>query len=395
MRICFSVSVFPARSQTFVTSQVLYALRAGHEVTVACERSEDDDFLEAADREVLKQARLIRWPSVETPLHRLLPGSTRDRLRERNMRETWRREVRADVVIAHFGSRGAKVAAAQQGWAGRPPLVTIFHGRDVSVEARRNGLAYYGELFAEGDLLLTVNRRFADDLVEGGAPAERVKAHHLGVPVHRYEFSPRPVGRPLRLASVCRLVEKKGLDVALAALKLFSDRYPQIEWRYEIGGDGPERARLEAIVAEAGLGERVSFLGPLSHGASLDLIREADCLLLPSVTAPDGDMEGIPVTLMEAMALGTTVCTTRHSGIPELVTHGETGLLSDEGDASGLFDNLASMVTGQVDAVTLARSARAKIERDFHEDTQNALLLDLCRQLAGRAGREEQSADAG
>ncbi|SER95976.1 colanic acid/amylovoran biosynthesis glycosyltransferase [Tranquillimonas rosea] len=385
MKICFSVSTFPARSQTFVTTQVLYAVRAGHEVTVACRDGEPMSVLSSETRAALRDVTLVTWPPAQPALLRGLPRRLGDRLRARLERRAWRRRVDADVVIAHFGYRGAAVARAQRDLRPHRPLVTVFHGRDVSVEHTRNGLAKYADLFAEGDLHLTVNAPFADLLVAGGAPPDRVATHHLGIPVARYDFTPRPTGTPMRLVAVCRLVAKKGLGVAIAALAELNARHPEIDWRFEIGGDGPLEPELRAQVAAAGLEERVSFLGPLSHEDTLERIAAADALVLPSVTAEDGDQEGIPVTLMEAMALGTPVCTTRHSGIPELVTHGESGLLADEGDVEALAGNIRALAEGRVDAVALAHAARAKVARDFDEDRQNAALLDRCAQVVARS----------
>ena len=381
MKICFSVSVFPALSQTFVTTQVLYAVRQGHEVTVTCQDYAPDTPLSEDVRAALEQVRIVIWPRRKPLLLGLLPTGWADRIVARLRRDLWRRTCDADLVIAHFGYRGAAVARAQRGWHGRPPLVTIFHGRDVSVEHRRSGLSRYEGLFDEGDLHLTVNAPFADLLVQSGAPAERVATHHLGIPVAQYAFFPPQPRSPYKLLSVSRLVDKKGLHVAIAALGMLHAAHPGIDWQYAIGGDGPLSDALQQQVIDAGLQDRVAFLGPLSHEQTLHRIAEADALLVPSVTASDGDQEGIPVTLMEAMALGTPVCTTRHSGIPELVSHRESGLLSDEHDIEGLCANILALFQDPALATQLATAARRKVENDFNEDRQNAQLLARCLAL--------------
>ncbi|MEO1455307.1 MAG: glycosyltransferase [Pseudomonadota bacterium] len=383
MKICFSVSTFLSRSQTFVTTQVLYAVRAGHEVSVACKEVATDVSLSAKDQALIDQVRVIQWPPAPPPLVRHLPTAMADRVIASRNARCWRRWIDADVVVAHFGYQGARIARAQAGWADRPPLITIYHGRDVSVEFKRNGMAKYRQLFADGDLHLTVNRCFGDLLVKAGAPADRVETLHLGVPVERYRFAPKPIGTPLRLLSVCRLVEKKGLDVAIEALALLRERQPALEWWYEIGGDGPEGAALRALVAERGLEDRVRFLGPLTHGETLERIARSDALLAPSVTAKDGDQEGIPVTLMEAMALGTVVCTTRHSGIPELVEDGVSGLLAEERDVAGLYKNVASLANGAINASVLAPNARQKVKEVFEISRQNSAAISLCTRAIG------------
>lgn len=389
LKICFCVSSFPSLSQTFVTTQVLYAVRRGHDVTVACKVFDPDTPLSAEARALLERVRILVWPPQRPSFLRALPRAVFDRLVARLNRAAWRRQIDADVVIAHFGHRGAAVARAQRGWRARPRLVTIFHGRDVSVEYQRDRMARYRDLFREGDLHLTVNGPFARQLIDCGAPPERVDTHHLGIPVHRYDFTPHEAGASLRLLSVSRLVEKKGLSVAIEALAMLRVSHPQIDWRYDIGGDGLLETELRQQVAEAGLEDRVRFIGALPHEETLDRIASADVMLVPSITARDGDQEGIPVTLMEAMALGTPVCTSRHSGIPELVTHGETGLLSEESDAKGVRDNIVSLAVDSGRARALATAARLKIERDFNEDLQNAQLLKRCQHLGEMPGPTE------
>lgn len=385
MKICFCVSSFPALSQTFVTAQVLYALRQGHEVTVACKSFQPDTPLSAEQTELLKSARIVIWPRPKPPVLGLLPTGLSDRIVARLDRMAWRRQIDADLVIAHFGYRGAAVARAQHGWTRRPPLITVFHGRDVSVEYQRNGLSKYRDLFSQGDLHVTVNAPFAQLLQDCGAPADRVETRHLGIPVSGYVYAPPVCRTSPRFLSVCRLVEKKGLATAITALALLRERNPELDWRYDIAGDGPLAEDLRQQAKDAGLTDRINFLGALPHHETLRHISNADVLLVPSCTARDGDQEGIPVTLMEAMALGTPVATTRHSGIPELVSDGETGLLSDENDARGLCENLFRLATEPDFAHALASAARARVVADFNEDRQNAGFLERCLQLGRSA----------
>ena len=395
MRIRFVVSTFPLRSQTFVTTQILAALRSGHDVSIACRSVGPGDVLSRELRGRLAAARMFAWPpSMPGPawLSDRLPNRLRSWLDRRRRARGWSRMGPTDVVIAHFGYAGRAVAGTLQAFADPPPLVTIYHGRDVAEQHRRDGLAGYRQLFERGDLHLTVNAPFARLLVSAGAPSEAVATHHLGVPVDDYAFAPTVRGDVLRLVVVTRLVPKKGLDVAIEALTLLARRRPEIAWRFDIGGEGPCEAALRAQVEDAGLGDRVHFAGPMDHADTLALIARADALVLPSRTAADGDQEGIPVTLMEAMALGTVVCSTRHSGIPELVEHGTSGLLAEEGDAEGLFDAIVAVADGTVDLDAMARAARATVERDFDETRQNEALIARCRSLVagGANGRRRE-----
>ena len=127
---------------------------------------------------------------------------------------------------------------------------------------------------------------------------------------------------------MARLVEKKGLEHAIAAFGLIADRYP--DCTYNIVGDGVLRARLTEQIRALGLRRRVILRGWASQPDVIRWMRESSVLVAPSVTAPSGDEEGIPNALKEAMCLGIPVIATDHAGIPELVQDGITGVLVPE-----------------------------------------------------------------
>lgn len=382
MRITILAGEFPRRSETFVLDQVLYLARAGHQVSVICTDLCDMGILDPEDAATLRDVEIAIWPR-DTGAIRRLPWRVRMWLLRFPARWTVRRR-QADLILAHFGHSGARLAGLFKRAQDFPPLVTVYHGYDVAMEWQANRMSQYKHLFRTGALHLPVNGAFAALLTEAGAPPERVKTHHLGVPVEEYLWQARQplTGRPLQLLSVCRLVEKKGLSIALQALALLHKEHPALDWQYDIGGDGPEAEPLQHLATTLGIADRVRFLGPLKHADTLARIAAADVMVQPSVTAANGDQEGIPVILMEAMALGTIVCTTRHSGIPELVEHGVSGLLADEHDARGLADNLLRIASGELDILPISRAARDKVERDFNATVQNAALAKLCADAA-------------
>ena len=132
-------------------------------------------------------------------------------------------------------------------------------------------------------------------------------------------------------------------------------------------GDGPLRGELESLAASLGLGARVSFAGWRSSAEVAGEMARADLLVAPSVTARDGDMEGLPIVIVEAMATGLPIVGTRHSGIPEVVEDGVTGRLVDEGDAAALAEALVEVSDGGRRR-TLAAAARARVETAFAVD---------------------------
>ena len=171
------------------------------------------------------------------------------------------------------------------------------------------------------------------------------------------------------------MVEKKGLRVLLAAIAALRARGRDLD--VQVIGDGPEENALRAEASAAGLDGSVTFHGSQPHDFVLRMMNRCDCLALPSVTAANGDQEGIPVTLMEAMAAGLPVVSTYHSGIPELVSDDETGLLVPERDAAALADALDRLMSEKGLADRLAASARRFVAAEFNAGIQNRKLFDL------------------
>jgi len=169
------------------------------------------------------------------------------------------------------------------------------------------------------------------------------------------------------------------VDVALDAMRLLQASGVTLELR--IIGDGPERERLESLIAERRIAN-VSFLGALEHERTRQEFAEADLYIQPSITADSGDQEGIPVSLMEAMASGLPVVSTRHSGIPELVLDGHTGLLTDEGDAEGLAAAMTQLAGDRDRAQRLAEAGRAHVIQEFDRDHQTRRFSDYLSALA-------------
>ena len=148
-------------------------------------------------------------------------------------------------------------------------------------------------------------------------------------------------------------------------------------------GDGELRPSLEALARELGVEDRLEFAGWLSNREVGGAMRDADLFVAPSVTAADGDMEGMPLVIAEAMATGLPVIGTRHSGIPEAVRPGENGVLIDEGDDTGLASALIHFSDPAVRREAGGRS-RGIVEADFNSRIQGLRLASMLAEVAGR-----------
>jgi colanic acid/amylovoran biosynthesis glycosyltransferase len=296
------------------------------------------------------------------------------------------RQVDARAVVCHFGPQatlGMTIALSID-----RPAVTLFHGYDISRLIRdRVWVERYRAVAQLGMQALCISHAGRQKLLEIGWPASQIAVIHLGVDTQRFAFVPpaeRWPARPWRLLMVSRLVEKKGVDVALDAMRRLRDRDCDVELR--IIGDGPERTRIEAQIRQSQL-TNVSLLGALEHPLTQHEFSRAHLYIQPSVTAASGDQEGIPVSLMEAMACGLPVVSTRHSGIPELVIDGQTGLLTDEHDADGLAAAIERLTRDRVGAEQFAQAARARVEQEFERNRQMIRFDAYFRALADDDGR--------
>jgi len=233
-------------------------------------------------------------------------------------------------------------------------------------------------------MFLVEGHHMGSTLARLGCPQERIRVQHLGVDLQRIAYRPpdaRAEGPPVVLMYAA-FREKKGHTYGLRAFAQVSGAFPRAELR--LVGDGPLRERIEREVVQLGLRDRASFLGMLPHGRSLEELGRATVLLYPSVTASDGDTEGgAPVGLIEAMASGLPVVSSRHADIPEVVPEGACGILADEGDVDGLAEGLDSVLRSEEKRACLSEAARRHVEENHNLAVQARELERIYDGLVG------------
>jgi len=201
--------------------------------------------------------------------------------------------------------------------------------------------------------------------------------HGLDLPEFKFRWPPPPDAQGALILSVARLVEKKGLGDLIAAAAILRQRGRR--FRIEIIGNGPLRQALEARVAQLGMSDHVTFLGALSYEETSLAYQRAAVFVLPCTVAANGDRDGIPNVLVEAMASGVPVVSTAVSGIPELIESERNGLLTSPNRPDLLAGAVDRLLASPDLAERLARAARAKVEEGFSLDGNSARLLALFR----------------
>ena len=247
------------------------------------------------------------------------------------------------------------------------PILGMFHGEDANLEvADPRYQALFERWFtAPGSVALGVAEHLTCKLVKAGFPAERAFTQHLGIDLDEYAPRSTPAGGGgLRLLLSGRLIEVKGHATALRALALVRKRQP--ETTMDFFGSGPLEPKLRAVAKELGVHDAVRFHGAVPVHQLRERMVASDLLLQPSQVDSDGREEGVPNSILEAMALGLAVVATEHGGIPEAVTDGETGRLVPERDSDALARAIHEAADPAVRA-RYARAGRAKIEAEFDQ----------------------------
>lgn len=323
----------------------------------------------------------------------LLPSSAAERVafqlgRVAAMAERMR-SFRPSLVHAHFATDG--VAAVPLARALGIPLVTTLHGFDVS--RRRLSLMLSGRwswqryvlfrraLLRRGSLFLAVSSAVRARAVAIGFPEDRTIVHPIGVDLGR--FRPGGAAEPGLILHVGRLVEKKGTAVLIAAMARL--RSAGVEARLSIVGDGPLRGPLQRHAERMGVAEAVQFHGALPSEEVAAWLARAWLLALPSVTARNGDAEGLPTVLVEAAASGVPAVATDHMGNGEIVLDGRTGFLVAERDPAALAARLAELLASPELRARMGGAARHHAEQGFDIRRQTRALEALYDRLIGLA----------
>ena len=262
------------------------------------------------------------------------------------------------------------------------------HGYDVSKSLRDPDIRVSYLRLAEADGIITMSRYSRDRLVEIGLPANKIHVVPYGIDVPRV-LPERATGPHVRCLAVGRMVPKKAPLSTLEAFRLAAQEFPGL--RLDYVGDGPLFEQAAEFVRGHGLEQRVTLHGVQPNATVLRLMKESGIFLQHSVTAPvTGDQEGLPVAILEAMAYGLPVVSTRHAGIPESVVEGETGLLNDEGDVPTMAANLLLLARDPELRERMGRDGWQRVRDQFSWEHERNALLELMGLSSGHAGGLER-----
>jgi len=285
----------------------------------------------------------------------------------------------ANLIHSHFAPNGSLMIPVAKQY--NIPLITTFHGYDVltdrSTISMRKDLNHAmfarreDELKEKGTLFIAVSNFLMQKVIDLGYSESKVRQHYIGVDTESYLEYYSPNLRDLNtIVFVGRLVEKKGVKYLLDAFKIVSKKHPKA--KLKIIGDGP-MASLVQNAAVSSMGN-IELLGSRNHHQVLEEINRSAILCVPSCTANDGNSETFGMVFAEAMALGVPVVSSWHGGIPEVVSHGVTGLLAAERNSNEIASHLLTLLDDWSLRETMGSSGMEKVNTLFDIKKQSKKL---------------------
>jgi colanic acid/amylovoran biosynthesis glycosyltransferase len=415
MKVAIFVDQFPVRSQTFVLNQITGLIDLGHEVNIIALQKGNESLLEskylqsyhleqrciyllehqstgAAKLLYRLHAILLGFLNISTFLRvckGLNPalGKQASNLMLAAIASKQHSRLTYDWIVCHFGPNAVIANKLRKMGVVSGKVATFFHGVDISAQEKvASNLLDYQDLFTDTELCLPISQLWQDKLLSYGCPPNKTVVQRMGVDLRHFNYQATndlkvaakqtvsSMARPLNIFSVARFTEKKGLRYAIESLLYLPNT---ISVNFHIAGYGDLDEELRSQVKRQNLSNKVTFLGALDAEQVKLHMGKADVFLQPSITASNGDMEGVPVAIMEAMAIGTPVIATVHSAIPELITCQQQGLLVPEKDPQAIADKLTLLYYNPTLGQLIAKQARARIEAIADVDKLNRQLVNL------------------
>jgi glycosyltransferase involved in cell wall biosynthesis len=285
-------------------------------------------------------------------------------------------KTRAQLLHIYFGHIAVLLRPLIRQWQ-KPSLVS-FHGADVLVDMQKPAYRRATEeMLSLVRRVLVRSDSLRQAVMDLGCAPEKIEIQRAGIPLADFPFRERNIpgdGR-WRLLQTGRLIEKKGLKTTLGAFAIFRKEFS--EARLVIAGEGPQLEELQSFARDLQIDRAVDFAGFVSQEELRELLYSSHIFLHPSETGRDGNQEGVPNSMLEAMASGLPVFATRHGGIPEAVENSVSGILVDEREHRALADALIDCAKDPVRLLAMGRAASESVAKNFNQTEQTHRLEEI------------------
>ncbi len=396
---------YPRISETFISNEILLLERSGFSLVVYSMRQPREVFHHDSVGEIRAQAfylpETLLEHLVELLWHNICLALSTPRTYGTALTMTARRFLRtrksasikhllqAGYLIHRFVPKNLAVSRFHAHFAHSPASVAMYVSRITGIPFRITAHAkdiytsdpvQLAEKMDQAEFVVTCtesNRRYLLNLpTKKNTPVYRVY-HGIDIRLFTPEAVLRTPEPPFRLLTVARITPKKGLPTVYRALRRLADA--GLDFHHTLIGDGEDQGRIADLIRKLGLESRTRLLGVQPHHVVLDHYRNADLFVIGCEIAPSGDRDGIPNVLAESMAMNVPVVATTISGIPELITSEDTGLLVEPGDSHAMALAMIRMLLDRCLREKVIRAARSRVLQDFDNRRLIRELVEIYR----------------
>ncbi|RKD98092.1 glycosyltransferase [Halopiger aswanensis] len=377
MNIVYYLGHFPKLSESFVLNEIYELEQNGHNVAVCALNKPDENIVHEEFNDLNIPINYIPRPSFADVTEIFSTKALHPRILKNTFYRAspkyhaanlfWAKECikfvdslgwQPDHFHSHFAGL-SKFGAQYASEYYQVPFTITTHASGLYKEPVDS---YTTSLLQQANRIITISEYNKDYIQEQFAPNTPIDIVRAGI--RPGKFAPTEATKPNRVLTISRFVEKKGFPYALKAVKIATEEIPELE--YHIIGSGNLESDLVQMVEQLGIEENVVFLDNVNDQRLVTELDEARCFLLPCVVAESGDRDGIPVALMEAMAMKTPPVSTTVSGIPELIDHEQNGLLTEPRNPEATSKAIVSLLEAGSEWTAYAERAREKVAAEFN-----------------------------
>ena len=375
MKIIVTVHGFLTPSMTFVYNQIKELENQGNDVLVVATQRLNEDKFPYDNVIVIPESKDLGYLKNTLLRNLRIKYSLSSKSFSVGFRKTVE-EFKPDLIHIHFGTHLLRVYDAIRD-LNISTLVT-FHGYDASQYLRNNTyVRSLAKVMSKTNIFgTTVSKDMKERLGKSGIDTSKIFVNYLGVDVEFYKPDVKNVDNTNEeyiFLQVSNFVEKKGHKYTIEAFSKFL-KITNKKAKLILAGDGPLRQNIEKQVHDLEITNHVEFIGTVNKFQVRELMNISSCFVHHSVTADNGDMEGLPTVLMEAMAMGLTCISTYHAGIPEIIDNDRNGYLVREFDIEGIADALNKCSPNNFDT-------RSVIETKFNLKKNTTQIIDIISKI--------------